>query len=172
MNTNEHLLLALHRLTHKNRLFDAVVLFFARYFIFFVVLDFFAVLFFWQRAAFRLASFEFIIAALIAFFANILIGFFYRTERPCERADVHALFKPFQHWKTFPSDHTTIIFVCAGVTALFGMPWISLAYIGCGLLVGAARVVAGVHYPADVAGGALWGWFAGVVVGMLGQWLT
>ena len=171
-SVNERLLLTLHKCAHRNRILDATILFIARFFIFFLVAGFFIIMGVAQPEALPFATLEFVVAFVVSLLFSVLIGYWYHMERPCERSDVKALFKPFHHGKTFPSDHTTVIFVCAGLLALWGMPIFSLVMIVCGLLVGAARVIAGVHYPVDIFGGALWGWFVGVLVGMLGQWFT
>lgn len=61
---------------------------------------------------------------------------------------------------SFPSDHATLAGVIAMAAALTWKRWAAL-FITLGLLVGLARVVAGVHYPGDVAAG--WSIGAGCV---------
>lgn len=62
---------------------------------------------------------------------------------------------------SFPSGHTTTSFAIAvAITlALRGKDsvWIGKALLVWAMLVGIARIYAGVHYPSDVLGGALFG---------------
>lgn len=65
--------------------------------------------------------------------------------------------------KSFPSDHATISFTCVVALALsgLGLGWVVAAtLLAIGMCVG--RVVAGVHYPSDIVGGAL--------LGIVGTW--
>jgi len=57
---------------------------------------------------------------------------------------------------SFPSDHATVAAAAAVVAALAWRRWAAVFLLGA-VLVGLARVYAGVHYPGDVAGGWLIG---------------
>ena len=63
---------------------------------------------------------------------------------------------------SFPSGHALFVFALATVVFLYNKRWGMVAYIGA-LLVGIARVLAGVHWPTDILGGAV----IGVVVAYL-----
>jgi membrane-associated phospholipid phosphatase len=69
---------------------------------------------------------------------------------------------------SFPSGHTTMAFTIAGIAALSGCGTrIAVLSLALASLVGLSRIAAGVHWPADVAAGALLGWgsaAAGVMI--------
>jgi len=74
----------------------------------------------------------------------------------------------------FPSGHTTTIFTLMGVIA-FTFRKNSLYIIGLifALLVGFSRLAVGAHWPVDVLGGAILGWFCawlGVSIADKSQW--
>jgi undecaprenyl-diphosphatase len=52
----------------------------------------------------------------------------------------------------FPSDHTVLCMTMAGVVAL-QHKWFGSVLIVLALLVGASRVLAGLHHPMDILGG-------------------
>ena len=54
-----------------------------------------------------------------------------------------------------------MIFSLAGVFSLsVKRYWLRLLFIGLALLIAAARIVVGVHWPVDVLAGAALGWFS------------
>ncbi len=78
-------------------------------------------------------------------------------------ADAITVIGPAYKAHSFPSGHTTTIFVAAALLWLhFPSPWIRTAALGTALLVGLSRAVAGVHWPVDIAAGAAGGWCCAV----------
>lgn len=65
--------------------------------------------------------------------------------------------------QSFPSGHTTSAFAFATMIALFFPSWTIVCLI-LGILAGISRIYLGVHYPLDVAVGALIGMITSCIV--------
>ena len=73
--------------------------------------------------------------------------------------------KPFEYWKSFPSDHTMAAFTFVFITMLFGLPLVrAAALLFLAFLIAIARVYVGVHFPRDIIGGIV---VAGVTTGLV-----
>lgn len=81
----------------------------------------------------------------------------YHTTRPfvLEGKNPLVLFIPAANG-SFPSSHTAVAFALA-LTIWLHDKRIGFAYLIAALLVGTARVLANVHYPVDIIGGAVLG---------------
>jgi undecaprenyl-diphosphatase len=105
-------------------------------------------------------------ACLFAFIVAALIKHFFPTLRPfmTNGREIEVLFRPTDG--AFPSEHTVIAFALAVTVFLHdrGVGWFFL--VGA-LLVGIARVLANVHYPIDIIGGAFLGTIVAVIVDKL-----
>jgi undecaprenyl-diphosphatase len=104
----------------------------------------------------RLACYTAVLGAALALLVAREIPMFYAHPRPfVVRGDVVLL---VQHGAdpSFPSEHTTVAFALAAGMGLYRPRWGWLLVMAAAL-IGFARVYVGVHYPADVAGGALIG---------------
>jgi undecaprenyl-diphosphatase len=82
------------------------------------------------------------------------------------------LLVPPSHEPSFPSDHAIAAFAIAVSVALLGGRWVGALFLAGASMVGVSRVFVGLHYPGDVAGGALVGLIAALVVYWLarGRW--
>jgi hypothetical protein len=77
-------------------------------------------------------------------------------------ADAITIIGPPYRAHSFPSGHTTTIFLAAALLWLhFGSTPVRVAALAVALLVGLSRAVVGVHWPVDIAAGAALGWIAG-----------
>ena len=104
-----------------------------------------------------------LMASLIAWTIAFLIKRFFPTVRPfiTNGRDIDVLFKPTDG--AFPSEHTALAFSLA-VTVFMHDKKIGWIFLISALAIGIARIVANVHYPADILGGALIGSLVAVVV--------
>ena len=86
-------------------------------------------------------------------------------ERPfIGYADIECAMMPLDRY-SFPSGHTlhAVLFT---TIAIHHVPGLALVLVPFALLVAASRVVLGLHYPSDVAVGAMLGWIIAHVVGL------
>lgn len=79
-------------------------------------------------------------------------------------ADAITVIGPAYRGNSFPSGHTTTIFLAAGLVWLHyrSLPLRSLA-VAVAVIVGLSRAVVGVHWPMDIAAGAAGGWTSAIV---------
>lgn len=100
--------------------------------------------------------------------AYVLTGFFrlfYDHPRPLWALDTPHLL--IETTSSFPSAHTTFLFSVATSIYFFGNKKLAYFLYASGLVVGVARVVAGVHFPLDIIGGIV----LGIAVGYLVRYL-
>ena len=72
--------------------------------------------------------------------------------------------------RSFPSGHTTTIFMAASLIWLhFRNPWLRTLTLAVAIAVGLSRVVVGVHWPIDIAAGAAGGWLSGTMGTLLAR---
>jgi membrane-associated phospholipid phosphatase len=86
------------------------------------------------------------------------------VERPPQvlAQDAFHLIGGAIHSKSFPSGHTATAFCVAGILAAqYRGHWFKVALITIATLIGLSRVAVGVHWPTDIAEGALIGWILG-----------
>jgi len=142
----------LHGIAGYSSLLDGLVVFFARNMIYILVLG--AVFFVFNMKTWKEKIFAFIVISLTAILSRGIftevIRFFYDRERPFERLGFEPLFTDFH--PAFPSGHTTFLFAISFAIFYFSRFW-GFWFVGLSLLVGVARVIAGVHWPFDILGG-------------------
>lgn len=111
---------------------------------------------------------HFILAALFAILWTQSLKSPLGVMRPPAVLDVgqfHLIGEAFMG-NSFPSGHTTTIFVIVGVLCLHRFPSsFKFGLLGVAILVGLSRIACGVHWPLDVLGGAFGGWLAAVAGG-------
>lgn len=150
---NSWLLFEINGWAGHDRLLDAAMIFCAQYLIYGV----FAMALAWF--SFALYRRQFRPAAL--FLANLTVAFIllqiaslaYVEQRPFVTYHLTQLL-PHAADQSFPSSHTTAASAIAFGFMLFTKFWKSgVALLIVALVIGFARVFAGLHYPADIAGG-------------------
>lgn len=96
-----------------------------------------------------------ILAYLIELPVYVVLKNTIKRDRPCEALSFDAYIVPSDKF-SFPSGHAAAAFVFAGLVAYF-YPTFSLLAYTLALMIGASRVLLGVHYPSDIAAGAFLG---------------
>lgn len=95
------------------------------------------------------------VSSSIAYFGiTKLIRFFYHRPRPFTDLQVNQLLTN-SNW-SFPSGHATFFFAMATAVYLYNKKWGVFFFVGA-ILMTISRVIAGIHYPSDIIGGAIIG---------------
>lgn len=95
------------------------------------------------------------VSALVARFGIAeLIRLFYHRPRPFTDLPVDQLLTSTA-W-SFPSGHATFFFALATAVYLYNKKW-GIGFFVAVTLMTVSRVIAGIHYPLDILGGALIG---------------
>ena len=157
MAINASLAQQLFSLTHKSAILDGAIFFFAKYLPYFLVLGF-IVLLLAERGR-RRRAFLFLEALLAVLLSRGIvtegIRFFHHAPRPFEVWQATPLV-PETLGNSFPSGHAAILFALAMALFFSNKKW-GAWFFAFAFLNGLARVVAGAHWPFDVAAGALIG---------------
>jgi undecaprenyl-diphosphatase len=150
---NEYLFRLINDLGKQHTFINPIFIFIAEYMVIFLAL---AVITFWftrvkqNRIMIICGSITFVIAEIM----GKLAGKIHSNNQPfAELSNVNQLIEKAVD-NSFPSDHTILFFSFCMTFWLFrggkGFLWILLA-----VLVGISRIWVGVHYPADIAVGAI-----------------
>ncbi|OIO19261.1 MAG: hypothetical protein COY69_00180 [Candidatus Magasanikbacteria bacterium CG_4_10_14_0_8_um_filter_32_14] len=85
------------------------------------------------------------------------IALLWKHPRPIvEFPKTKMLLYPIEVWKSFPSDHTSMSFLLAGIVVIMGGGLnFSIFVILLATIIAFSRVYVGVHYPRDIVGGFL-----------------
>lgn len=146
-----------NNLAGQYRFFDIVVVFFAEYFQYLLVAIFLLLLFFSKYAKQeKLRIFWVTIISTIVARLGVteLIRFFYHRPRPFVSYQAHQLLS--QNGWSFPSGHSAFFFAMAMAIYLYNKKW-GIGFFLAAVLMNISRIIAGVHYPSDIIGGAIVG---------------
>lgn len=104
----------------------------------------------------RLTDAACVVGALAAALAaSRVLAFTFSEPRPFTVEHHLRQLVPHAAGQSFPSDHATAAFALALAALAFIDRRLGLAMLIVALLVGTARIAAGVHYPRDILGGLL-----------------
>ena len=103
------------------------------------------------------------LASIVALEVAQVISGFWDRPRPYEGHLEAHLFVAASPDPSFPSDHATVAFAIA-ISILLRNRRLGLITLAMAALVGLSRIVVGVHYPSDVAAGALLGTLAALLI--------
>lgn len=142
--------------------FDSLIVFLADYLEYFLI-TFFILLLFLSAYSKKEKIRIFWVTALSAAIARLgiinLIRFFYHRPRPFLTLPVRQLIAENEY--SFPSGHAAFFFAMAMAIYFYNKKW-GAWFFAAAVLITIARIVAGVHYPSDILGGA--------VIGALTAW--
>lgn len=169
---NQSLFFYLNNLAAKSVCFDSVIIFCAEYLSYILIAGFLLILIFGKKTLWGKIKF-FIFAAISIFLSRIviteIIRYFYYHPRPFVNNTVHQLIF-HETSSSFPSGHAAFFFALAMVVYLIfkGSPWIfqglPLVFFMGAILIGIARVIAGIHWPMDILAGAMVGIISSLIV--------
>ncbi len=94
---------------------------------------------------------------------NQIILLFVHRVRPYDAGVSHLIIDRSGDW-SFPSDHATAVFAITASFAQQALPRRTLALFLASLLVAYSRIFVGTHYLTDIAGGAMTGLCAAILV--------
>lgn len=138
-----------------------VIAFFAQYLIYLSGLVF--PYLWWRRERHRLIRIAVTVILAVAL-AEVIKTFFY-VPRPFVAGGFDPIF-PHEADGSFPSSHAAALTALGG-SVFFGERWLGVVLIVLAAVVGAARVLAGIHYPLDIVGGIVLGLGIAVLVKFL-----
>jgi len=141
---------------------DLIVVFFADFFIYILFVGL-IVLWFIDGKIKKEQVVHALFASFFAYLVAVIIKHFFPTLRPfvVNHKEIDVLFKP--DGGSFPSEHTIVAFALS-VTIFLHDRRVGWWFLGSSLLIGIARVIANVHYPIDIVGGAFLGTIVAVTV--------
>lgn len=150
---NDTIFFFFYNLAHQSVFFDKLVVFFAETFPYIVILMVVVYLFFYKKS---LKDFFMIfISSGLAWFMSYIFKFLFHTLRPFDVFPTITSLIPETGY-AFPSSHATF-FMALAFALFFDHKKVGLIFIFFALLIGLARIVAGVHFPIDILGGFVLG---------------
>ncbi|MBU2219461.1 phosphatase PAP2 family protein [Patescibacteria group bacterium] len=144
---------------------NSLIIFCAQYLPYIIVAIFLLLLIFSKKD--RRSKIKFIIfAGFSVFIARVIfteiIRYFYYIPRPFVNSDIVPLIS-HEATGSFPSGHAAFFFALAMSVYFHHKRWSILFFAGA-LLIGLARVIAGIHWPLDILAGAVIGVISSVLV--------
>ena len=157
MAIDTQLFYLLNGLAGKSQFFDSIVVFLSDDFRYVLAALFIIFIVFSQYSKF--GKFQIIAVTTLSggisyFGVTKLIRFLYHKPRPFLDHAVNQLLTN-DNW-SFPSGHATFFFAVATAIYLYNKKWGIFFFISA-ILMTTSRVIAGIHYPSDIIGGALIG---------------
>ncbi len=150
---NDIIFFFFYNLAHQSQIFDNLIIFLAVYFPFVVVFLAGLFLFFYRKSWREL--FLLFFSVFLAYFVSVILKILLHTPRPfLALTNVQALFSESSF--AFPSGHATF-FSALAFSIFFLHKKAGYVFMFFTLLIGLARIIAGVHFPIDILGGIILG---------------
>jgi undecaprenyl-diphosphatase len=175
---NNQIFFFFYNLAHQSQIFDKIIIFFAVYFPYVVIIlaglfllfhhEVFKAeeplrVFLEKKREILMVFFSGCLAWVLAYVLKILI----HTPRPFDVfSQVHSLISETGY--TFPSGHATF-FMALAMSIFFLHKKAGYFFMLFALLIGLARIIAGVHFPIDILGGFVLGGIISYLVAFLGK---
>ena len=158
MTVDIQLFYLLNSLAGQSHILDGIIVFFASYLAYILGISFLALVFFSQypkREKWEIFWVTAISSLVARFGVAELIRLFYHRPRPfAALPNVHQLLTDSAY--AFPSGHATFFFAMATALYLYNKKWGVWFFIAT-VFITVGRVIAGIHYPSDIIGGAVIG---------------
>ncbi len=157
MALDTQLFFFLNGLVGKSSVFDGFVVFCASYLAYLVPLALLALVL--SSSSTKREKWELLIVAgassvIARLGVTEFIRFLYHRPRPFSVLPTHRLITDTA-W-SFPSGHAAFFFAMATAIYLYNKKW-GIGFFIVAILMTVSRVIAGIHYPSDIIGGALIG---------------
>lgn len=157
MEIDTQLFYLLNNLAGQSPFLDGTIVFFASYLAYILIAIFFLFLLVIEhsnREKIRIFLITLVSALVARFGITELIRFFYHRPRPFTDLTVNQLLTS-NEW-SFPSGHATFFFALSTAVYLYNKKWGTGFFIAT-IFMTMGRVIAGIHYPSDILGGAIIG---------------
>lgn len=157
MTIDTQIFFFLNNLAGKSPVLDNLIVFLASYLAYVLIsvfLIFLLVIEHSNREKIEIFLITIISAVVARFGITELIRFFYHRPRPFLTLQVHQLL-PETSW-SFPSGHATFFFAMSTAIYLHNKKW-GIGFFIATIVMTVSRVIAGIHYPSDIIGGAIIG---------------
>lgn len=162
---NQEIFYYLNSFAGKSICFDSLIVFFGQYLAYILAVIFLLIVF--KNKNWRMLIIGAISVFLSRFVITEIIRHFYFVSRPFLNPAVHQLI--FHETSgSFPSGHAAIFFALAMALYFFYKRW-SILFFVFAILMGIARIIAGIHWPLDILGGAIIGIFSAYFVYKISQ---
>jgi|SRR3989344_4141474 len=147
----------LNSVAGRSPFFDESIVFFALYLPYLLVIFFLGLVLFSQyqkREKIQILLVTALSSVIARFGVTELIRFFYHRPRPFADHSVTQLLTS-NEWSS-PSGHAAFFFAMATAIYLYNKRW-GVGFFVAAMLITVSRVIAGIHYPSDIALGAFIG---------------
>jgi len=146
---NNQIFYFFYNLAHQSQLFDNIIIFFAVYFPYVIVMLAGIFLFFYHKNLREFFATFFSIS--LAYIISVALKILFHTPRPfLALSDVYNLVP--ENGYSFPSSHS-VFFMALAFSLFFLNKKVGFLFMFFAFLVGLARIVAGIHFPIDILGG-------------------
>lgn len=144
---------------------NSLIIFCAQYLPYILVAVFLLILIFSKETLREKIKF-FIFTAISVFLSRVviteIIRYFYYVPRPFVNNDIVPLIS-HEATGSFPSGHAAFFFALAMAVYYFNRKWGVIFFVSA-ILMGLARIIAGVHWPIDILAGAIIGILSAIIL--------